>query len=232
MKKLPVTLSKTEFGRGLGLICFQQLVLPVLLSLGTVALSLSPTDAELNFAYFLINYISVLILFRNFLWAELEIAVERPGKVFSSIAIGYGLYYVISTGIGYLVDFIDPEFLNLNDENIGAMSQNQFALITVGTVLLVPMSEELLFRGVLFNYIYEKRPVIACFTSIVLFSMIHLIGFIGEYSPLHFALAFLQYLPAGIVLCFTYVRSGTIFTPILFHTLVNVLAMIYQYSVR
>ncbi len=232
MKKLPVTLNKTEFSRGLGLLCFQQLLLPVLLGLAVAFLPFSPTDAQLNFAYFLINYISALILFRNFLWAELEIAVERPGKVFSSIAIGYGLYYVISTGIGYLVDFIAPEFLNLNDESIGAMSQDQFALITVGTVLLVPMSEELLFRGVLFNHIYEKRPVIACFTSVILFSLIHLIGFIGEYSPLHFFLAFLQYLPAGIVLCFTYIRSGTIFAPILFHTLVNSLAMFYQSSVR
>ena len=232
MKKLPVSLSKTEFSRGLGLLCFQQLLLPVLLGLAIAFLPFSPTDAQLNFAYFLINYISALILFRNFLWEELEIAVDRPGLVFSSIAIGYGLYYLLSTGLAYLVDFIDPEFLNLNDESIGAMGKDNFALITVGTVLLVPMAEELLFRGVLFNYIYQKKPVVACFTSVVLFSLIHLIGFIGEYSPLHFALAFLQYLPAGIALCFVYIRSGTIFSSILFHTLVNALAMYYQFTLR
>lgn len=232
MKKLPVTLSRTEFQRGLGFLCFQQLILPQLIGLLFLLLSVSPSLAQLNFIYFFINYIASILIFHKFLWAELEVAVEKPGKVFSSIAIGYLIYSALSTGMGYLVNFIDPEFLNLNDENIGAMGRENFALIAVGTVLFVPMAEELLFRGVLFNRIYEKRPIIACFTSVILFSMIHLIGFIGEYSPLHFLLAFLQYLPAGIALCFTYIQSGTIFAPILFHTLVNALAMYYEFTVR
>ena len=230
MKKLPVTLSKTEFQQGLGFLCFQQLFLPLLLGLLTAAISL--TDAQLNFTYFLINYIIALILFRNFLWAELEIAVEQPGRVFSSMAIAYGIYYLMSTFLAYLTDWIDPAFSNLNDASIGAMSQQQFSLMTVGTVLLVPLSEELLFRGVLFNRIYQTKPLLACFVSVILFSLVHLVGFIMEYSPLHFFLAFLQYLPAGIALCYAYIRSGTIFSSVLFHTLVNALAMYYQFTLR
>lgn len=232
MKKLPVTLSRTEFKKGLCLLFFGQLVLPDLLILLFTALGIPFTSAQLNFAYFLVNYLAALIVFRKFLWAELDIALENTLHVLSSVAISYGLYYVLSNGLSYLIYWIDPEFFNLNDASIGSMSQHQFALMSVGTVVLVPPAEELLFRGVLFNHIYAKRPLFACFISTVSFCLVHLLGYIGQYTPLHFFLAFLQYIPAGIALCFAYIRAGTIFAPILFHTLVNALAMYYQFTMR
>lgn len=230
MKSLPVTLSKTEFQRGLGLLLFQQFILPALLIDLADRLHIGLTNAHFNFLYFLINYAASIILFRKFLWAELDVALGKALRVLSSVAISYGLYYVLSTGVAYLVEWIDPAFFNLNDANIGSMSRQQFALTAVGTVILVPPAEELLFRGVLFNKIYQKRPVLAWFISIVSFSLVHLIGYIGQYTPLAFFLAFLQYIPAGVALCFGYVHSGTIFTPILFHTLINAIAMYYQFS--
>lgn len=232
MKKLPVALSRTEFQRGLCLLLFQQLVLPELLIVLSLALHITPTSAEMNFIYFLINYLSALVVFRKFLWAELDFALRNTSRILSSVALSYALYCVLSTAVSYLIGWIDPDFSNLNDANIGAMSQQQFALMAVGTVILVPPAEELFFRGVLFNRIYAKQPILACLLSIVSFSLIHLIGYIGQYSPLSFFLAFLQYLPAGVVLCFAYIRSGTIFAPILFHTIVNALAMYYQFTMR
>lgn len=232
MKQLPVTLSRTEYLRGIGLLLFQQLMLPELLILFAGIFRIAFTNAELNFIYFLINYLSAFFIFRKFLWAELDVALGKGLYVLSSVAISYGLYYLLSTLIFYLISWIDPGFSNLNDANIGAMSKHQFALVAVGTVILVPPAEELLFRGVLFNKIYEKRPVLAWFVSTISFCLVHLIGYIPQYTPLGFFLAFLQYLPAGIALCFAYVRSGTIFAPILFHTLINALAMYYQFTVR
>ena len=232
MKSLPVPLSKTDFQRGLCLLLFGQLVLPGLLISFADFFRISLTNAQYNSLYFLINYLSAILLFRNFLWAELEIALSSTLRVLSSVAISYGIYYVLSTGVAYLITWIDPAFFNLNDANIGTMSQQQFALIAVGTVILVPPAEELLFRGVLFNRIYQKHRILAWFISIVSFSLVHLIGYIGQYSPLAFFLAFLQYLPAGIALCFGYVHSGTIFSPILFHTLINAIAMYYQFTTR
>ena len=232
MKKLPVTLSRAEFKQGLCLLFFQQLVLPELLILLFTALEIPLTSAELNFVYFLVNYLSALVVFRKFLWAELDIALGSTLRVLSSVAIGYALYYVLSNTLSYLIYWIDPEFFNLNDASIDSMSQHQFALMAVGTVILVPPAEELFFRGALFNHIYAKKPILACFISTVSFCLVHLLGYIGQYTPLHFFLAFLQYIPAGIVLCFAYIRAGTIFAPILFHTLVNALAMYYQFTMR
>ena len=232
MKKLPVTMSQKEFRQGLGLLLFQRIFLPSLLATVFLLLSLTPTDAELNTLYFFINFLAAIIVFRNFLWAELDVALSKPSCVLSSAAIAYGIYYVLSLSLSYFVGWLDPDFYNLNDAYIGEMSESQFALMAVGTVLFVPPAEELLFRGVLFNKIYEKRPVLAWLLSVTLFSLVHIVGYIGQYSPLGLLLAFLQYLPAGIALCFAYVHSGTIFAPILFHTAINTLAIVLQFTMR
>jgi len=231
-KKLPVIMRQKEFEYGIGLLIFQQVFLPAILVFLFSLLSLTPAAAELNGLYFFINFISALIIFRNFLWEELGEAVEKPNLVFSSVAIAFGIYYILSSYLVYLIQWLDPEFFNLNDASIGAMTESQFALMAVSTVLLVPPAEELLFRGVLFNKIYEKKPVLAWILSVTLFSLVHIVGYIGEYSPLGFLLAFLQYLPAGIALCFAYVRAGTIFAPILLHTAINTIAIILEFTMR
>lgn len=232
MKKLPVTLSRREAQQGFGLLLFQRAILPSLLVSVFALLSLTPTEAELNALYFFVNFLAAIVIFRNFLWAELDVALSKPTRVLSSAAIGYGIYYVFSLALSYFIQWLDPEFYNLNDAHIGAMSESQFALMAVSTVLFVPPAEELLFRGVLFNKVYEKRPILAWFLSITLFSLVHIVGYIGQYSPLGLLLAFLQYLPAGIALCFAYVHSGTIFAPILFHTAINTLAIILELTMR
>lgn len=232
MKKLPVTMHRKEFRQGLGLLFFQQLFLPSLLVSILPLLSIHPSEAELNAIYFFINFLAAIIIFRNFLWTELDVALTSTQKIISSTAIAYGIYYISSLALSYFIQWLDPEFYNLNDAHIENMSESQFALIAVGTVLFVPPAEELLFRGVLFNKIYEKRPLLAWLLSVSLFSLIHIIGYIGQYSPLGLLLAFLQYLPAGIALCFAYVNSGTIFAPILLHTAINTIAIVLQLTMR
>jgi hypothetical protein len=49
--------------------------------------------------------------------------------------------------------------------------------------------------------------------SILLFSAIHILGYIGRYSPLELTMAVLQYLPAGLCLAWSYTKAGTIFAP-------------------
>ena len=55
--------------------------------------------------------------------------------------------------------------------------------------------------------------------------MIHILGYIGVYSPLEIVMAFLQYLPAGLCLAWTYTKAQTIFAPIMVHSLVNAIAI-------
>ena len=94
-------------------------------------------------------------------------------------------------------------------------------LMTLGTVVLVPPVEECLYRGLIFRRLYGVNKWAAYIVSIVVFALIHIIGYIGSYSPLELCMAVLQYLPAGLCLAWAYTKGGTIFAPIFIHAFVN-----------
>lgn len=232
MKKLPVTLNKNSFYQGLIYLLVQQLMLPQLLLSLLMMVNPNTTSAELNFTFFVINYVACLIIFRKFIQEEAEHALKSIGRVLLSAFVCYVAYNMMMNFVSTIIYMLEPDYSNLNDAYIDSMSQNQFAMMAVGTVLLVPPAEEFLFRGVLFNRLYQKKPIWGCILSICLFSLVHLLGYIGQYTPLQFFLAFLQYVPAGIALCGAYITSGTIFAPILLHTAINGLGMLSLYLMR
>ena len=61
--------------------------------------------------------------------------------------------------------------------------------------------------------------------SILAFAIIHILGYIGFYSPIEIVMAVLQYLPAGIWLAWSYTKAGTVFAPILVHAAINYLSL-------
>ena len=95
----------------------------------------------------------------------------------------------------------------------------------IGTVVLVPPVEECFYRGLIFRNLYGKSRVLGYIASILAFSMIHIIGYIGAYSAVELLMACLQYLPAGLCLAWSYVRGGTLFTPIVIHAAINFLTI-------
>ena len=55
----------------------------------------------------------------------------------------------------------------------------------------------------------------------LVFAIIHILGYIGKYSPLELVMAVLQYLPAGLCLAWSYAKADTIFAPIFVHAAIN-----------
>ena len=125
-----------------------------------------------------------------------------------------------------LTALLAPDFSNANDAAISAMLGSSRFLMTVGTVVLVPLAEECLFRGLIFRTLYSSSRWAAYIVSILVFAAVHIAGFITQYSPLELLLSFLQYLPAGLCLAWAYTKADTIFAPILMHTIINAVAII------
>ena len=93
------------------------------------------------------------------------------------------------------------------------------------TYQIVPPFEECMFRGLIFRNLYGKSPLIAYLVSIAAFAAIHILGYLGMYTPLEIAMACLQYLPAGLCLAWAYTRADTIFAPIVIHAVINYLSL-------
>ena len=223
MKKLPVTPTKKESICAIVYMLLEFLVLPTVISLLNSMLPNPLNAARLNLAFFALNYVVVGLILRKFIGKSL--IESQPGLLLGSAALGMLAYWAMNLAVGSVILLINPEFANVNDAAITDMAQSDLLFSILGTVVLVPPCEELLFRGVVFGGLYNRRPVMAYVLSTVCFAAIHVIGYIGLFSWDILALCFLQYLPAGICLAWSYTRSGSILTPILIHTLVNAIGV-------
>lgn len=217
----PDSLSQEENKLGFGYMALSLLVLPSLLNL------LPLGEAQLNFIYYCVNFAAVLRIFRRFLRDSLLTALDRPFPTLWYSALGYLGHQTIGKILTILILVIFPGFANVNDQSVAAMLQENFRLMAVGTVLLVPVAEECFYRGLIFRNLYDRSPATAYLVSMVVFSAIHVVGYVGTYEPLHLLLCFIQYLPAGYCLCFAYRRSGTIAAPILLHSVINAVSVYY-----
>lgn len=226
MKKLSVSLSKIETILGILYIFIQLLVLPVVLVIANMLFRLGLNEVELNFLCFFINFVCVFAIFHKYLISSAKIACRQPLSILKTVGLGLLLYFAGSYLMSALIFFIDPNFFNVNDNSIAGMLDQNYVLMSIGAVLLAPITEEILYRGVVFGLIHRRWPVAAFVVSAAIFSALHVVGYIGQYSPMHLLLCYIQYLPPSIVLAWTYVKADTIWAPILVHIVINAIGML------
>lgn len=182
-------------------------------------------DWALNCFLFLLNFVCVAAIFHRFLLANAKTAVRNPWAALRYAGQGLIAYYLLSAVTGWIILKLCPGYSNLNDANVTAMTSQGGAWMRIATVLLVPVAEETLFRGLLLRGLYDRSPAAAWCVSVAAFSLVHILGYLGRYSPLMLLMAFIQYLPAGLCLAYAYRRSDTIIAPILMHMAINQIAL-------
>lgn len=221
MNNLTVSMSRKESIWGLIYLAIQLLLLPALLLFANTLLGSPLSDAQVNFVFFCIDFLCVTLIFHRFLLCSAKQTFKNLFRCLRYAAVGLLLYWAGSTVVSMVIFSVYPEFYNVNDQSIMALTQQNQMLMSIGTVLLVPVVEETLYRGVVFGGLYRRNPVVAYIVSTFVFSALHVLGYIGHYTPLHLAMCFLQYIPAGLCLAFAYVKADSIWTPILMHMSIN-----------
>ena len=216
---IPNPLTKPELRRGLIYMALSLVFLPTALTL------LPLRDGQLNFLYYCVNFAAVVLILRRFLGRNLKVALDRLFPTLYYGALAYLGYETLSRIFAAAVVTLFPDFSNVNDQSVYAMLAEDALLMTIGITILVPVAEECFFRGLIFRGLYDRSPILAYLISMTAFAAIHVVGYIGAIEPVRLLLCFLQYLPAGYCLCFAYRYSGTIFSPILVHSLVNMMGI-------
>ena len=224
---LTVSLTHNETRNGLVYMAISLIALPWLLSEGNAYLADPLSQGKINFIYYFINFGVMVWICRKFLTQSLNYALKSPFPVIWYAVLGYLGSKALGELLGILTLLIYPRFSNVNDATITTMLREDSQLIIWGTVFLVPVVEELFFRGLIFRNLWNKNHVAAYLVSMALFSLLHVAGYIGAYSPVHLLMCFLQYLPASFCLCWCYCQTGTIITPILMHALTNAMSVYY-----
>ena len=219
--KLSIATTRQENLLGYIYLAFSQILLPNLIAIIAYYIGYPISLSVLNAIFFLVNFISILAIFHRFLGRSLLSAWKNIPKCLISVLIGFGIYYWVTILLGLLISQIDPNFTNVNDQAVTGFVQEHPLLIGIGTVFLVPVVEETLYRGLVFQQLQRKHRLLAYTVSAAVFSLIHVIGFIGSADWATLALCFTQYLPAGIAFAWAYERSDTIVAPILIHMIIN-----------
>ena len=204
----------------------QLLIIPAILVLVAMMLPVPRSEAEINFVYFALNFVAVLLIFRKFLIANFRTVIAYPWYTLRCAGLGFLIYMAGNFVFSLVVTMLAPDFANVNNAAIQVMVQDHFTLMTIGVVFLVPLAEECFYRALIFRNLYNKSPFLAYSISMIAFSLSHVLGYVGTEDFGTLFLCFVQYLPAAFALAWCYRRSGSIFAPILIHMVVNQTGML------
>lgn len=223
--RLRLTMSRAETILGWLYFPVQLLVLPGLLHYGNALLPRPLSGTWVNIIFFVVNFLAVAVIFRSFLKRSLSQLGKQPGQFFRGSILGLALYWAANYALSFLLGKLAPGFSNLNDGAIVSMARSQLIPTAICTIFLVPVAEEALYRGLLFQGFYNRSHAAAYIISTVAFAAVHVWGYWGTADYLTLFLCFLQYIPAGLCLAWAYTEADNILAPILIHAIINAIGI-------
>ena len=220
---MTLKLTKQEKTWGWFFLLAQMLAVPFAVTLLCLLMGID-SDAAANNLCFFVNACLAVLCFRHLLEQSFHNRRGRWKQTIATTLEGLGLHFLLNLAVNALVFKIDPDFSNVNDAAVGSMLAESPWLMTIAVIFAAPLAEECLCRGWMFTGLAEKSIPLAYAVTCGAFSAVHVLGYIGLYSPLTLALCFLQYLGPGIALCWTCQRDDSLCAPLLMHMSVNALA--------
>ena len=206
---------------------FMQLVLALLFLFVDHFFQLTPTPMGMNLAFQLVACLYLTLFMFQYLRQSWARFLEGGISGLWVILQGYGMRLILSLPIAIPIALLFPELANPNNDMVMELVFENFWLSFILIVLLAPMVEELMFRGVLFAPLLKYSRVLAYSVSSLSFGFLHILGpLFLDYSPFLFV-TMLLYIPHGIALCWVYEKTGSIWPAIFLHALNNLLAMLF-----
>lgn len=201
-------------------------ILPLLLNIFSFVSWAGLSDRTINVIYYGVGTAYILLFLRSYLRADFDTLLDHKIGNFLCLLSGYFFDILLSYAAIIALELIVGSVVNPNEEAIDTMAQSDYSAVFGLAVFLAPVVEETLFRGVVFGTLREKSRVLAYAVSILLFSFYHIWQYAIAYSDASLFIYMIQYIPVSFVLAWLYDRSRTIWVPIIFHMLINALALV------
>ena len=220
-----ITMRRYEINAGILWLLFYLLLMGDVVGLLLRFLGVSVSTATLNAVFFVVNFIVTVIIFRRFLAYSLPLAADKPLKFLSGILLGFCIYEGFQVALGILYGVLFPNLWTPNDENIRSIAAESYHIMWAGAVLLGPLTEETLLRGLIFGNLRRKNRVAAYIVTALVFALMHILGYVLEMDVVTFLLNFALYALPSVALCAAYEYAGTVWAPIALHMILNALSM-------
>ena len=141
------------------------------------------------------------------------------GRVILASAIAAPLLIGLSLGLAAVLELAGIKIADLPTQAVMPKTLRELPLAIAFVVVLGPLSEELIFRGLLLDWLKQKLPVVAAALVIsLLFAFLHDISF--KYSAIDW-IAFVERFLLGVTTSLFAVRTRSLRAPFVMHATLN-----------
>lgn len=196
-----------------------------ILGLGLDLLGISYTAAQLNALFFLCNFVITALVFWRFLTRNLSLAPGNLLRILKAMLLGFCIYWLLQVGLDVIGQFLSGNMDIPNDDTISSIAGENYRIMWAGAVLLAPMVEETLVRGLIFGTVRRLNRAAAYAAAAVVFAAMHVLSYLGQMDALTLGYNILVYGLPSIALCACYEYAGNIWAPIGLHMIINALGM-------
>jgi uncharacterized protein len=133
------------------------------------------------------------------------------------ILMGIGMNIMVDSILSYFpIEEIFPEYKDVVESLVGGGQSSIIILLSVG--ILIPIFEEMLFRGLIFNELRKGSHIIfAIITQAVLFGIFHGNILQGIYASI-----------LGVILALVYLWTGSLWASVVAHVIFNTTSLFYS----
>lgn len=210
---------------------FAPITIQFLLKLFTVYVTDDFSMSDLNIYFNLLigiaSLIPLVVVFKSYIKESWQIfRKDLLENIIWTVTIGLGLTYLFSVAGEMILNFLAPQSEEAaNQVIVQSMIKSNAFLMFFQAVIIAPIVEELLFRGLIFNSLRQKNIFLAHLVSAFLFGLLHVYQYIlaGDMSEW---VKLIPYMFTGLSLSIVYEKRKTIFASIFAHGLKNLIATI------
>lgn len=184
-----------------------------------------PDSVTLNIWYFLISLVFLFITQFRFFRDSYHVLTHNFRRAVTAMLMSWFMLMVGNVALQTIMDLFGGMPGSPNDDALNDLLQQDMRRMVAAAVIMAPIVEEVLFRGLIFGSIRGKSRVLAYIVSMVLFGLFHVWQYAVAGQSLAPLLSGFAYLPIAFVLAFCYDYSGSIWTPIFFHMFYNAVAL-------
>lgn len=218
-------MKKSEYIAGTIYLPLHIFAMPILLGIFAFVSPGTLTEMQANSIYYLTGLLVILVFMRDFLKRSFDILLDNILRSTMAVLSAYVVEMLLSYIVTIIMILLLGDLENPNNANVVQLAEGNFRAIVILSVITGPIVEEVLFRGVLFGGISRKNRIAAYIISIVLFAVYHLWQYFVTAPDIMILVYALQYVPMGFALAWCYERSGSIWSPIIFHMLSNAISL-------
>jgi len=173
---------------------------------------------------FILVFITTIFLAKPIFEESSYNGVDNRRDNFLYAAKSLSFMYLWMFVLNIIINLITQQTTSDNQVNILNMS-NSYPMVTfMMAVVLAPLVEEVVFRGVIFRKLRDHGYLLALIVSSLLFGLAHVYPSLLSGNYLN-VLYIITYSMLGYFLAVNYERSGNIYTSIGLHTAINFISM-------